>query len=158
MKIINITYGLKGENTKKYTYLVNDNVRNGQVVFPNVKHHSSGKIYGTVGVVQNSYNPNSKNGRNAVNELEANGKNLTGTAITGKGAINQMGSISKTQKGENGLYVGTETTVNNYDTQKKENPYIENRKATTAKDRVDSEYQTADEYISQFEYNERGGR
>lgn len=158
MKIINITYGLKGDKPQKYTYLVNDNVRNGQVVFPNVKHYKSGKIYGTVGVVQNTYNPNSKNGRNAVNELEANGKNLTGTAITGKGAINQMGSISRTQKGENGLYVGTETTINNYDTQKKENPYIENRKSTTARDRIDSEYQTADEYISQFEYNERGGR
>ncbi len=158
MKIINLTYGLKGENQRKYTYLVNDNVRNGQVVFPNVKHYQSGKIYGTVGIVQNTYNQNSRQGKKAVNDLENEGKTLSGTAITGKGATNEMGGISQTEKSADGLYVGTDKTINNYDTQKKDNPYIENRKQTTALDRLEGEYQSSDEYLSQFEFEERGGR
>lgn len=158
MKIINVTYGLKGDNEKKYTYLVNDNVRNGQVVFPNVKHYKSGKVYGTVGIVQNSFKEGSRSAKQAVNDLENSGKTLTGTAITGKGAINQMGAISKTQKGDNNLYVGTDKTVENYDTQKKDNPYIKNRLQTSANDRLSGEYQSADEYLSQFEFEERSGR
>ena len=151
MKIINLTYGLKGENPKKYSYLVNDNVRNGQVVFPNVKHYESGKIYGTVGVVQNTYSASGKNAKDVITDLESKGKNITGTVAEGKG-INQMGSISKTEKNENGLYVGTEKTINNYDTQKNENPYIQERKQQAANQRISEEYQTSDDYVSQFNW------
>lgn len=153
MKIVNITYGLKGEKPRKYSYLVNDNIRNGQVVFPNVKHYQSGKIYGTVGIVQNSYKADGKMGKEMVNEIEAQGKTLTGT-IANKGGYNPMGSISNTQKGENGLYVGTENTINNYDAQKKDNPYIQEKKQEAANKRIgegaEQEYETADDYLARY--------
>lgn len=157
MKIVNITYGLKGENPKKYSYLVNDNIRTGQVIFPSVKHYESGKIFGTVGVVQNAYKESGKNAQDIKEDLEAQGKTLDGTIAEGKG-INQMGSISQTKKNEDGLRVGTEKTINNYESQKKDNPYIQERKQTAVRQRVEADYQTADEYASQFEFEERGGR
>ena len=153
MKVINITYGLKGEKPKKYSYLVNDNIRNGQVVFPNVKHYQSGKIYGTVGIVQNSYKYGGRKAQGEIAEIEEQGKNLTGT-IANKGGYNPMGSISKTEKNEKGLYVGTENTINNYDTQKNENPYIQDKKQEAANKRVseesEQEYETADSYLARY--------
>lgn len=158
MKIINLSYGLKGGKGKLYTYLVNDNVRRGQVVFPNVKHYISGKVYGTLGIAQQTMNAVGKKAKGQIATLEGEGKSVTGTALTGKGAYNEGRSISKTEKDENGNYIGTQEAIENYDKGKVGQEYIKNRKAEAVKDRVASDYQTSDEYADQFEWDERSGR
>ena len=50
-KFARVTYGLRGD-TEEYIYVVNDNVRAGDVLQPSVKHYVSGKIYGTTGIAQ----------------------------------------------------------------------------------------------------------
>lgn len=157
MKIINLSYGLKGGKGKLYTYLVNDNVRRGQVVFPNVKHYKSGKVFGTIGIAQQTMNANGKKARERIAELESEGKNLTGTAITGKG-YNEGRSISKTEKDENGNYIGTQETVYNYDNKEVGQKYIAQKKRDTINERNNLEYQSSDDYVEQFEWDERSGR
>lgn len=166
MKIISVSYGLHG-NTQLYTYLVNDNVRKGQVVFPNVQHYKSGKIYGTVGIAQKTSTYGSRVSKKDIAQYqrEVEHKNPTGeilgSVVTGKGARNQGASISKTEKNEDGTYVGTEQTINNYEDNKFSNGYIANRKETARQDRLNTvkqEYQTSDEYLDNFEFDERSGR
>lgn len=50
-KFARVTYGLRGD-TAEYIYVVNDNVRAGDVLQPSVKHYKSGRIYGTTGIAQ----------------------------------------------------------------------------------------------------------
>lgn len=52
-KFAKVSYGLRGD-TKQYIYVVNDNVRVGDVLQPSVKHYISGKIYGTTGIAQHT--------------------------------------------------------------------------------------------------------
>lgn len=52
-KFAKVTYGLRG-NTKQYIYVVNDNVRVGDVLQPSVKHYISGKVFGTTGIAQHT--------------------------------------------------------------------------------------------------------
>lgn len=124
MKFVNITYGLKGQS-KQYTYLVNDNVKVGQVIFPSFRHFPDGKITATVGIVQTTNSVTSKEGMNmakmmsekgivpnyiatTLNKptevLRENGKFVGGTGI-GKTAIN-----------EDNVYIST--TPENYDNMK----------------------------------------
>lgn len=51
MKFANVTYGTHGD-TKEYTYLVNDNVKAGEVLQPSVIHYKSGKVFATTGIAQ----------------------------------------------------------------------------------------------------------
>lgn len=65
-KIVDVAYGLSNINSKKtYKYIVNDNVKRGSVLTPVVKHYKSGKIYTTMGVVQQS-----KGGKSGMTEQE----------------------------------------------------------------------------------------
>lgn len=52
MKFVNVTYGTHGEG-KQYTYVVNDNVKKGDVLQPSVIHYQSQKVFGTTGIAQN---------------------------------------------------------------------------------------------------------
>lgn len=72
MKFINLTYGLKGQS-KQYTYLVNDNVKVGQVVFPAFRHLPDGKIAKTVGIVQTTNSVTSKDGINMAKMMNEKG-------------------------------------------------------------------------------------
>lgn len=54
-KFAQVGYGSNGEGTGKqgtgYTYVVNDNVRTGDIINPSVIHYSSKKIFATTGKV-----------------------------------------------------------------------------------------------------------
>jgi hypothetical protein len=54
-KFAQVGYGSNGEGTGQqgtgYTYVVNDNVRTGDIINPSVVHYSSKKIYATTGKV-----------------------------------------------------------------------------------------------------------
>ena len=52
-KFVNITYGTHGDS-EEYTYVVNNNVRVGDVIQPSVRHYKSHKIFGTTGVVMST--------------------------------------------------------------------------------------------------------
>ena len=52
MKFANVTYGTHGDSAE-YTYLVNDNVKAGEVLQPSVIHYQSKKVFATTGIVQN---------------------------------------------------------------------------------------------------------
>lgn len=166
MKIISVTYGLHG-NTEEYTYLVNDNVRKGQVIFPNVQHYKSGKIYGTVGIAQKTSTYGSRVSKKDIAKFQQEvahkdpNMEITGSVMTGKGAKNLGASISKTEKNEEGKYVGTQATIDNYENNTHSNPYIGNRKEAARQDRLKvmkESYQTSDEYLDNFEFDERSGR
>lgn len=118
MKIIKVTYGLKGKDQREYTYLVENNVRPGQVVFPSVKHYESGKIFGTVGIVQKTANEQSREGSKLKSELFDKGvkpaQAITGTDLQSKPKSQRGEGFGETIKGENGLYKGTEKSINQY--------------------------------------------
>lgn len=120
MKLVKVTFGLKGTEPRQYTYLVENNVRAGQVIFPSVKHYQSGKIFGTVGIAQRTANEDSRNGRAMKQEMFEKGINAVGQALTGgesqANIRSQAGQgFMQTQKGANGQYVGTEKSINQYD-------------------------------------------
>ena len=53
-KIVRVGYGSMGQgvgNTDGYLYVVNDNVKAEDIIFPAVKHYKSGRIFGTTGKV-----------------------------------------------------------------------------------------------------------
>lgn len=55
----------------------------------------------------------------------------------------------------------TEKTISNYEDNKFSNGYIANRKEAARQDRLNTvkqEYQTSDEYLDNFEFDERSGR
>lgn len=68
-KFANVTYGLHG-GKKQYTYVVNDKTRAGDIIHPSVKHHRSGKIFGTTGIVQSAVKDKSKTGEQMKSTLE----------------------------------------------------------------------------------------
>lgn len=54
-KFAQVGYGSQGQGISKngigYTYVVNDNVRTGDKIFPVAKHYQSGKVFATTGKV-----------------------------------------------------------------------------------------------------------
>lgn len=128
MKFVNITYGLKGES-KQYTYLVNDNVKVGQVLFPSFRHFPDGKITATVGIVQTTNSVTSKDGINMAKMLNEQGivPNYIATTLNKPNDVFRddggkfMGGtgISKTTLNDQNQYVST--TPDNYDNVKDSN-------------------------------------
>lgn len=125
MKFVNITYGLKGES-KQYTYLVNDNVKVGQVIFPSFRHYPDGKITATVGIVQTTNSVTSKEGLNMSKMMNEKGivPNYIATSLN-KTNFQSGTGISKTMINENNMYVST--TPENYDNAKTTSKMIETK-------------------------------
>lgn len=125
MKFVNITYGLKGES-KQYTYLVNDKVKVGQVVFPSFRHYPDGKITATVGIVQTTNSVTSKEGLNMSKMMNEKGivPNYIATSLN-KTNFQKDTGISKTMINENNMYVST--TPENYDHAKTTSKMIETK-------------------------------
>ena len=115
MKFVNITYGLKGQS-KQYTYLVNDNVKVGQVIFPSFRHFPDGKITSTVGIVQTTNSVTSKEGLNMARMMNEKGivPNYIATTLNKptdlmreNGKFVSGTGISKTAINEENMYVST---------------------------------------------------
>ena len=125
MKFVNITYGLKGQS-KQYTYLVNDNVKVGQVIFPSFRHYPDGKITATVGIVQTTNSVTSKEGLNMSKMMNEKGivPNYIATSLN-KTNFQSGTGISKTMINENNMYVST--TPENYDNAKTTSKMIETK-------------------------------
>ena len=125
MKFVNITYGLKGES-KQYTYLVNDNVKVGQVIFPSFRHYPDGKITATVGIVQTTNSVTSKEGLNMAKMMSEKGivPNYIATSLN-KTNFQSGTGISKTMINENNMYIST--TPENYDNAKTTSKMIETK-------------------------------
>lgn len=125
MKFVNITYGLKGES-KQYTYLVNDNVKVGQVIFPSFRHYPDGKITATVGIVQTTNSVTSKEGLNMSKMMNEKGivPNYIATSLN-KTNFQSGTGISKTMINENNMYIST--TPENYDNAKTTSKMIETK-------------------------------
>jgi len=162
MKFINLTYGLKGES-KQYTYLVNDNVKVGQVVFPSFRHKPDGKICGTVGIVQTTNSVTSKSGIEMSKMMESKGITpnymvTSGTLKVGNDVMKDENGrfvggsgISKTQVNEENLYVST--TPDNYNpdnaraksTQEMNKQLMANQQETRKE-----QYEPYDKYVSRY--------
>ena len=122
MKFVNITYGLKGQS-QQYTYLVNDNVKVGQVIFPSFRHYPDGKITSTVGIVQTTNSVTSKEGINMAKMMNEKGivPNYIATTLNkpsdvirdNNGKFVGGTGISKTELDSSNKYVST--TPDNYD-------------------------------------------
>ena len=124
MKFVNITYGLKGQS-KQYTYLVNDNVKVGQVIFPSFRHFPDGKITETVGIVQTTNSVTSKEGMNMAKMMSEKGivPNYIATTLNKPTEVLRENGkfvggtgIGKTEIDNNNMYVST--TPENYDNMK----------------------------------------
>lgn len=124
MKFVNITYGLKGQS-KQYTYLVNDNVKVGQVIFPSFRHFPDGKITATVGIVQTTNSVTSKEGMNMAKMMSEKGivPNYIATTLNKPTEVLRENGkfvggtgIGKTEIDNNNMYVST--TPENYDNMK----------------------------------------
>ena len=131
MKFVNITYGLKGQS-KQYTYLVNDNVKVGQVVFPSFRHFPDGKITATVGIVQTTNSVTSKEGINMAKMMTEQGivPNYIATSLKKptelmreNGKFISGTGISKTEINEENMYVST--TPENYDNVRESNKVLQ---------------------------------
>lgn len=59
MKFAQVTYGSQGA-TETYTYLVNDSVKAGAVVYPVVTHYKSKNDFTTMGIVQETHATHTK--------------------------------------------------------------------------------------------------
>lgn len=128
MKFVNITYGLKGES-EQYTYLVNDNVKVGQVIFPSFRHKPDGKITSTVGIVQTTNSVTSKEGINMAKMMNEKGiiPNYIATTLRKPNEVFRDDNgkfiggtgISKTELDASNRYVST--TPENYDNIKDSN-------------------------------------
>lgn len=59
-KFANVTYGTNNPDGKPYTYVVNDNVRTGDLINPSVRHAKSGVLFATTARVKNAAKTASK--------------------------------------------------------------------------------------------------
>lgn len=93
-KFAQVTYGSHGD-TQSYTYVVNDNIRKGAVVYPNVTHHVSGKEFTTMGIVQDT------------TKVASNGRPQTykGQEWVGEMLVNDVHGIKRIKTGDElGVY------------------------------------------------------
>lgn len=144
-----VTYGTHGQSNR-YIYVVSDNVRTKQKIYPTVKHYKNGALFPTTAVVENTYKTTGATGKLIGNEDEYT-KTLTSPEI--------KGLVDKTDKDFSNV-VRRDNLLNSIDNNPK-NP-ISNGKATqkalgtvTKKE----QFQTYDEYAKQFEEqtNDMGG-
>ncbi len=94
MKIARVTYGVhEGDRVKReYAYLVNDNVKVGDIVQPTVNHAVSGKLFATTGVIQTTNKPTSKGGKELISQLEQVGYNRS-VAPELQGIVKDVGGV-----------------------------------------------------------------
>ena len=122
-KLVKVRYGLSNLSKDEYIYMVNDNVKRGSVLMPTVKHAVSGKVYTTMGVVQNSLNPRQKSTEKEFESLKDK-RNSKGEPVS----IVQADKVSKqvvnalTPRDENNKFVyedkhgfGVKKSFYNYD-------------------------------------------
>ena len=122
-KLVKVRYGLSNLSKEEYIYMVNDNVKRGSVLMPTVKHAVSGKVYTTMGVVQNSLNPRQKSTEKEFESLKDK-RNSKGEPVS----IVQADKVSKqvvnalTPRDENNKFVyedkhgfGVKKSFYNYD-------------------------------------------
>jgi len=159
MKFINLTYGLKGES-KQYTYLVNDNVKVGQVVFPSFRHKPDGNICGTVGIVQTTNSVTSKSGIEMAKMMESKGITpnymvTSGTLKVGNDVMKDENGrfvggsgISKTQVNEENLYVST--TPDNYNPDNARVKSTQEMNKQLMANQQETRKETYDSYVSQY--------
>ena len=154
MKFVNITYGLKGQS-KQYTYLVNDNVKVGQVIFPSFRHFPDGKITATVGIVQTTNSVTSKEGMNMAKMMSEKGivPNYIATSLN-KTNFQSGTGISKTMINNDNLYVAT--TPENYDNAKTTSKMIETKEINK---QLATEQEGSNKDVNQnIEVNARNGK
>ena len=165
MKFVNITYGLKGDS-EQYTYLVNDNVKVGQVIFPSFRHKPDGKVCGTVGIVQTTNSVTSKKGIDMAkmmtekgivpNYIATNGFLNLGTNVTQGDSGKFIGGsgISKTVINEENKYVST--TPDNYNPDSERVLKAQEVNKQLAEEQNPSHKETFNEYASKyFDINSR---
>lgn len=76
-KIVKVRYGLSKLSQKEYLYMVNDNVRKGNVLMPTVNRWPQRGPYSTMAVVQGSLNMNANKNKELVKNEVENSKNGT---------------------------------------------------------------------------------
>lgn len=102
-KLAQVTYGLDGQG-KPYTYVVNDNIRAGQVINPIVKHYQSGNTFATTGIIQASVQRDSLRGQS----LEEGVKQVTdGQPLTESKTASGLG-ITRETRGAGGRFTGSQ--------------------------------------------------
>lgn len=167
MKFANVTYGTHG-NTAEYTYLVNDNVKAGEVLQPSVVHYKSKKVFATTGIAQNFPTSVSQSVEKKVVEIQT-GKDMGISDRIGGEKGQFAGSFSKTGRaggrvsdagGKYHIVGGSEY---------KDNKYIDAVRGANIADRLTSgkgvpndgmvetagskaqkNYETYDEYVGRF--------
>ena len=96
-KFAKVGYGSKGQGLGKtengYTYIVNDNVRTGDMLQP-VATSRAGRKFVTTGKVRHAYKETSVKGQNAKQEAQENGASEITRSYTGK-ELGAKGSKSK---------------------------------------------------------------
>ncbi len=157
-KLAEVTYGLGGEG-RKYTYVVNDNVRVGQVLNPSVKHYKSGKIFGTTAIVQNT----KKDTPGRRGEV----KNLDGEPVQVEQALTAKETGAQAAaRGQGGRFAGKQSATGGAGAISKDptsgryvaedpsnfsrNQYIEQQRQANVANREDTAYQSFDDYSAPF--------
>jgi hypothetical protein len=138
-KFANVTYGTKGD-TALYTYLVNDTVNAGDIIQPSVKHHDSGKIFGTTAIVQNTAKEMSVKGKQIQRVLS--GKQVGAERARVNGRFVGTPSPKPTKNAETGMY----EVAGKYNVSQ----YAQQTRAGNVKAR-----ETYDEYASKYNNGER---
>lgn len=83
-KFANVTYGYNHPSEQMYTYVVNDDVKEGMVIQPSVRHYRPPhKVFATTAVVQQCPKTTSTEGKEIREELDNNGIDVS-RAKTGK--------------------------------------------------------------------------
>lgn len=157
-KLAEVTYGLGGEG-RKYTYVVNDNVRVGQVLNPSVKHYKSGKIFGTTAIVQNT--------KKDTPERRGEVKNLDGEPVQVEQALTAKETGAQAAaRGQGGRFTGKQSATGGAGAISKDptsgryaaedptnfsrNQYIEQQRQANVANREDAAYQSFDDYSAPF--------
>lgn len=105
-KLAQVTYGLDGQG-EPYTYVVNDNVRAGQVINPIVKHYKSGNTFATTGIIQASVQRDSVRGQS----LEEGVKQVTdGQELAESKTASGLG-ITRETRGSGGRFSGSQSST-----------------------------------------------
>ena len=121
-----------GESGQGYTYIVNDNVRTGDIIQPSVKHWKSKTIYATTGKILGTNKENTAKGKEAKANAEKNGAEVV-NAYTGK----ELGAVRET--GDKGRYVAgradpiTGETISSYNEQARGGNILARQKETGGK-------------------------
>lgn len=157
-KLAEVTYGLGGEG-RKYTYVVNDNVRVGQVLNPSVKHYKSGKIFGTTAIVQNT--------RKDTPERREEVKNINGETVQVEQALTAKETGAQAAaRSEGGRFAGKQSATGGAGAISKDptsgryaaedpsnfsrNQYIEQQRQANVASRESTAYQSFDDYSAPF--------